>query len=125
MRGARAATMAACNFDLMLPKDDDKHIFLIEKWRDQAALDAHAKGPCRATPPQRLDCWPERRPRRAGRLKENRDRSCDAGCPDLVRCGSDRFRGGNGRLCCRRSGACGQIGEASAETAPPSEIKPC
>jgi (4S)-4-hydroxy-5-phosphonooxypentane-2,3-dione isomerase len=32
-------------FELMLPKDDDKHIFLIEKWRDQAALDAHAKGP--------------------------------------------------------------------------------
>ena len=32
-------------FDLMLPKDDEKHIFLIEKWRDQAALDAHAKGP--------------------------------------------------------------------------------
>ena len=32
-------------FDLMLPKDDDKHVFLVEKWRDQAALDAHAKGP--------------------------------------------------------------------------------
>ena len=32
-------------FDLMLPKDDDKHVFLIEKWRDQEALDAHAKGP--------------------------------------------------------------------------------
>ena len=29
----------------MLPKDDDKHVFLIEKWRDQEALDAHAKGP--------------------------------------------------------------------------------
>jgi quinol monooxygenase YgiN len=29
----------------MLPKDDDKHVFLVEKWRDQAALDAHAKGP--------------------------------------------------------------------------------
>jgi len=32
-------------FDLMLPKDDDKHVFLVEKWRDQEALDAHAKGP--------------------------------------------------------------------------------
>jgi quinol monooxygenase YgiN len=32
-------------FDLMLPKDDDRHVLLIEKWRDQAALDAHAKGP--------------------------------------------------------------------------------
>jgi hypothetical protein len=29
----------------MLPKDDDKHVFLVEKWRDQEALDAHAKGP--------------------------------------------------------------------------------
>src|SRR6201998_744009 len=37
-------------FDLMLPKDDDKHVFLIEKWRDQEALDAHAKGPMRVTP---------------------------------------------------------------------------
>ncbi len=32
-------------FDLMLPHGDDRHVFLIEKWRDQAALDAHAKGP--------------------------------------------------------------------------------
>jgi (4S)-4-hydroxy-5-phosphonooxypentane-2,3-dione isomerase len=32
-------------FDLMLPNDDERHVFLIEKWRDQAALDNHAKGP--------------------------------------------------------------------------------
>jgi quinol monooxygenase YgiN len=32
-------------FDLMLPRDDDRHVFLVEKWRDQAALDEHAKGP--------------------------------------------------------------------------------
>jgi quinol monooxygenase YgiN len=32
-------------FELMLPKDDDRRVFLVEKWRDQAALDAHAKGP--------------------------------------------------------------------------------
>jgi (4S)-4-hydroxy-5-phosphonooxypentane-2,3-dione isomerase len=32
-------------FDLMLPGDDDRHVFLVEKWRDQAALDNHAKGP--------------------------------------------------------------------------------
>src|SRR3984893_15638510 len=32
-------------FDLMLPKDDDKHVFLVEKWRDQEGRDAHAKGP--------------------------------------------------------------------------------
>ena len=32
-------------FDLMLPNGDDKHVLLVEKWRDQQALDAHAKGP--------------------------------------------------------------------------------
>jgi quinol monooxygenase YgiN len=32
-------------FDVMLPRDDDAHVFLIEKWRDQAALDVHARGP--------------------------------------------------------------------------------
>ena len=32
-------------FDLMLPAGDERHVYLIEKWRDQAALDAHAKGP--------------------------------------------------------------------------------
>jgi quinol monooxygenase YgiN len=31
-------------FDLMLPKDDDKPVFLIEKWRDQEALDAQCEG---------------------------------------------------------------------------------
>ena len=29
----------------MLPKEDDKHVFLVEKWCDQEALDVHAKGP--------------------------------------------------------------------------------
>ena len=32
-------------FDLMLPNEDNRHVYLVEKWRDQAALDAHAKGP--------------------------------------------------------------------------------
>jgi (4S)-4-hydroxy-5-phosphonooxypentane-2,3-dione isomerase len=32
-------------FDLMVPNSDDRHVFLVEKWRDQAALDEHAKGP--------------------------------------------------------------------------------
>jgi (4S)-4-hydroxy-5-phosphonooxypentane-2,3-dione isomerase len=32
-------------FDVMLPRGDDAHVFLVEKWRDQAALDAHARGP--------------------------------------------------------------------------------
>jgi hypothetical protein len=26
------------------PNDDERHVFLVEKWRDQAALDNHAKG---------------------------------------------------------------------------------
>jgi (4S)-4-hydroxy-5-phosphonooxypentane-2,3-dione isomerase len=32
-------------FDIMLPNSDEQHVYLIEKWRDQAALDAHSKGP--------------------------------------------------------------------------------
>lgn len=32
-------------FDLMLPQDDERHVFLVERWRDQAALDVHSKGP--------------------------------------------------------------------------------
>jgi hypothetical protein len=28
-----------------LPNGDDEHVFLVEKWRDQEALDEHAKGP--------------------------------------------------------------------------------
>jgi quinol monooxygenase YgiN len=32
-------------FDVMLPKGDDAHVFLVEKWRDQEALDVHARGP--------------------------------------------------------------------------------
>ncbi len=29
----------------MLPHDDPAHVLLVEKWRDQAALDAHSRGP--------------------------------------------------------------------------------
>jgi hypothetical protein len=32
-------------FDVMLPNGDDEHVFLVEKRRDQEALDEHAKGP--------------------------------------------------------------------------------
>jgi quinol monooxygenase YgiN len=32
-------------FEVMLPRDDDDRVFLVEKWRDQAALDVHARGP--------------------------------------------------------------------------------
>jgi quinol monooxygenase YgiN len=32
-------------FDVMLPSGDDQHVFLVEKWRDQGALDVHSKGP--------------------------------------------------------------------------------
>ena len=32
-------------FDLMLPSDDPKRVLLVEGWRDQAALDAHSRGP--------------------------------------------------------------------------------
>ncbi|MGA8760701.1 MAG: hypothetical protein WB611_31125 [Stellaceae bacterium] len=29
----------------MLPNGDDEHVFFVKKWRDQAALDVHSKGP--------------------------------------------------------------------------------
>jgi quinol monooxygenase YgiN len=32
-------------FDVLLPQGDQSHVLLVEAWRDQAALDAHAKLP--------------------------------------------------------------------------------
>jgi quinol monooxygenase YgiN len=32
-------------FELMLPDGDPKRVLLVEKWRDQAALDVHSRGP--------------------------------------------------------------------------------
>jgi quinol monooxygenase YgiN len=48
MRGhaRRSRTEDGClQFEVMLPRDDDTHVYLVEKWRDQAALDVHARGP--------------------------------------------------------------------------------
>jgi len=32
-------------FDVLLPQGDQSHVLLVEAWRDQAVLDAHAKLP--------------------------------------------------------------------------------
>jgi quinol monooxygenase YgiN len=32
-------------FDVLLPQEDQSRVLLVEAWRDQAALDAHSKGP--------------------------------------------------------------------------------
>jgi len=32
-------------FDVLLPEQDHSRVFLVEAWRDQAALDVHAKTP--------------------------------------------------------------------------------
>ena len=32
-------------FDVLLPQSDPGRVFLVEEWRDQAALDVHAKLP--------------------------------------------------------------------------------
>jgi len=32
-------------FDVLLPQGDQSHVLLVEAWRDQAALDVHAKLP--------------------------------------------------------------------------------
>ena len=32
-------------FDVLLPQEDQTRVLLVEAWRDQAALDVHARGP--------------------------------------------------------------------------------
>ena len=32
-------------FDVLLPQEDQNRVFLVEAWRDQAALEAHSKAP--------------------------------------------------------------------------------
>ena len=44
-------------FDLMLPQDDERHVFLVEKWRDQAALDVHLKLPAMARLRETFEPW--------------------------------------------------------------------
>ena len=41
-----ARTEDGCQqFDVLFPKNDPKHVLLVEKWRDEAAHTAHVNGP--------------------------------------------------------------------------------
>ncbi len=35
-------------FDVLLPQEDQSRVFLVEAWRDQAALDVHSRQPAMA-----------------------------------------------------------------------------
>lgn len=44
-------------FDVLLPQEDQSRVFLVEAWRDQAALDAHSKGPMLAQTRETYQPW--------------------------------------------------------------------
>jgi (4S)-4-hydroxy-5-phosphonooxypentane-2,3-dione isomerase len=44
-------------FDVLLPQTDPSRVFLVEAWRDQAALDVHAKLPRMAQNQQTYQPW--------------------------------------------------------------------
>jgi (4S)-4-hydroxy-5-phosphonooxypentane-2,3-dione isomerase len=44
-------------FDVLLPQNDQSHVFLVEAWRDQAALDVHAKLPRMAQNQETYGPW--------------------------------------------------------------------
>jgi len=44
-------------FDVLLPQNDQSRVFLVEAWRDQAALDVHAKVPRMAQNQQPCGPW--------------------------------------------------------------------
>jgi quinol monooxygenase YgiN len=44
-------------FDVLLPQEDQVRVFLVEAWRDQAALDVHSKGPMLAKTRETYQPW--------------------------------------------------------------------
>jgi quinol monooxygenase YgiN len=44
-------------FDVLLPEEDQSRVFLVEAWRDQAALDVHSKGPMLAKTRETYQPW--------------------------------------------------------------------
>ena len=44
-------------FDVLLPQEDHSRVFLVEAWRDQAALDVHAKAPTMAKLRETYQPW--------------------------------------------------------------------
>ena len=44
-------------FDVLLPEEDQNRVFLVEAWRDQAALDVHMKLPAMARLRETFQPW--------------------------------------------------------------------
>jgi (4S)-4-hydroxy-5-phosphonooxypentane-2,3-dione isomerase len=44
-------------FDVLLPQEDQSRVLLVEAWRDQAALDVHAKQPMMARTRETYGPW--------------------------------------------------------------------
>jgi quinol monooxygenase YgiN len=44
-------------FDVLLPEQDHRRVFLVEAWRDQAALDVHSKTPALAKTRETYQPW--------------------------------------------------------------------
>ena len=54
----RSRTEDGCQqFDVLLPRDDQSRVLLVEAWRDQAALDVHSKGPMLAKTRETYQPW--------------------------------------------------------------------
>jgi len=44
-------------FDVLLPQEDQNRVFLVEAWRDQAALDVHSRSPMLAKTRETFQPW--------------------------------------------------------------------
>jgi (4S)-4-hydroxy-5-phosphonooxypentane-2,3-dione isomerase len=44
-------------FDVLLPQEDQNRVFLVEAWRDQAALDVHSRSPMLAKTRETYQPW--------------------------------------------------------------------
>jgi (4S)-4-hydroxy-5-phosphonooxypentane-2,3-dione isomerase len=44
-------------FDVLLPEEDQNRVFLVEAWRDRAALDAHSRVPTLAKTRETYQPW--------------------------------------------------------------------
>src|ERR1700746_4063019 len=60
-------------FDVLLLQEDQNRVFLVEAWRDQAALDVHSKSPMLAK--TRETYQPAARPRAAPRTEQQAPRA--------------------------------------------------
>jgi quinol monooxygenase YgiN len=60
MRGhaQRSRSEDGCaQFDVLVPGNDERHVLLVEGWRDAAALDVHSKGPMLAQTRETYKDW--------------------------------------------------------------------